>query len=517
MPEVLEIQIKDKGGSPASGPPRPPAGAFAAAPPAGADAPLLRQQASIQAPPAEAKHHEAITEILDHLGLGKLYKAMTQLLGVAPKAPSPPPRLPPSPPAPAPAKAVPPAPIAPTPPRPAREVIEVPAAPPPQSPRLPTVEAGTPQPPRMERMEPPGRDEPQPPRIEKIETPKANAPQPPRLPEVKPAQPTPPKLPTPPAPKAPLAPPKAPAVPAGNASAVAGAEGAASAAAGGIEAAAGALGGIAAAAAPVGAALVVADVAAKGVAKTFDAMRHGVEFFGKQVSLAAGNDYLGMFKQGLEAVHHPLKDLPIVGQMYEAQVQAAIAPIKEFTSVVEAFNRRAKQLTGFSPELAYSQANASVRSLMADMKEAEELGPSLARMIDAEADIKGTLRELLLPMKKVVVEVLADVLEELADFMTTVKGGVAGTEETLKIQLELFNDVFGSGHVKDIPDLLKKTPERIAKAIHEAQAAPKPDEAEGWLRELYKQHGREPAAPGDNGAAFNPRPNIPLVNQFNDL
>lgn len=107
--------------------------------------------------------------------------------------------------------------------------------------------------------------------------------------------------------------------------------------------------------------------------------------------------------------------IPIIGEMLGAQtrLQGAILNLPEKLS--DAFLQRAKQLSGFSGNIAGAEAKADVRSVMADLREAQELGPAMGRMIDAQSQLEVELRELLLPIKKFVIEVLADRLEFIAN------------------------------------------------------------------------------------------------------
>lgn len=300
----------------------------------------------------------------------------------------------------------------------------------------------------------------------------------------------------------------------GGAGGVGGAAGAAGGEAGAAAAGMEAMGGLAAAAGPIGAALVIADIAADQMAKGFDSTREKIEHFGKQVGLAAGNDYLGMFKAGLDAVHHPLADIPIVGKVFESQMQAAIAPIKAFTGVVEAFNHRASELAGFSPDIAMAQARGNIQSVMDDFQEAQSLGPALASMMDSENAIQHDLREMLLPIKQFILEHLASFLKLVADGFgelraigEAVKAGIA--------KLELAIDDFQRGNMDNMKVTLFSLL-NVAKGAYDLakQNSNKKVDTDFWLRELYAAEVAESPRQDRGGDS---RLNIPVVNEMAGL
>lgn len=262
------------------------------------------------------------------------------------------------------------------------------------------------------------------------------------------------------------------------------------------------MGGLAAAAGPVGAALVVADMAAKKIAGTFDGVRDTVLGFGTQVASAASNDYLGMFKSGLEAIHSPLKDIPIVGQIYESELQAAIAPVKAFTAVVEAFNKRASELAGFSPDIAIAEQTNMVRDILDDIEEAQELGPEMARMVEAQGDMGHQLREFFLPVKKVIVDVLAGVLESLDDWMKDARMlfDTRYWEAVIAILVEAVKNAFTMGMKGDIGTAIEKLIKTM-EALKKEMDKPKGD-GDQFLRDLYRQ--------SPDGDLLNARPRRPL-------
>lgn len=145
----------------------------------------------------------------------------------------------------------------------------------------------------------------------------------------------------------------------------------------------------------------------QGLAKTADKVSAGLVGMVDN-KFASGSDVTNGIAEMQES-------LPIIGEMLGAQtrLQGAIIGLPEKLS--DAFLQRAKQLGGFSGAIAGAEAIADARGEMANLREANELGPAMGRMIDAQSRLENELRELLLPIKKFVVEVLADRLETLAN------------------------------------------------------------------------------------------------------
>lgn len=216
----------------------------------------------------------------------------------------------------------------------------------------------------------------------------------------------------------------------------------------------------------------LASAGAHAVAEGFQELSHAVDYVGHQLGSFAQNDYVGMFNNAAEQAVDVASKWPVVGEAYGAALEAAIAPVKNFTEVVDAFVQRGKQLEAYSPELSLAGARADLANTFGDIHEAMELGESLARMTDAETEIKEQLRELLLPVKKFLTEVLASIMENISTGVTGIRIVIEEVKEIISIQTDLFNDIFGSGRMTDIPALLGSIDTRLKKA---AERAAEPD------------------------------------------
>ena len=170
---------------------------------------------------------------------------------------------------------------------------------------------------------------------------------------------------------------------------------------------------LAEAAGPVGVALMVASAAAKEAADKLHDFRDNLRLASDNVADAASNNYMRAFNRDVDAASESLGKIPIVGQVYSAALQLAVEPIRDFTGVVNSFVERGKQLAAYSPDLALSGAKVEIRDLLADIREADTLGPGMARLQDAQDKAWNEMREILLPLKKWIVETLASIMETL--------------------------------------------------------------------------------------------------------
>lgn len=202
--------------------------------------------------------------------------------------------------------------------------------------------------------------------------------------------------------------------------------------------------GMAAAMGPAGAAIALASVAADVLAGALNKAAEQVRVFGKGLEALANNDATGMFGAGVDFFANALKAGDILG-INSKVIDAAAGFIKSIVEtpakVIDSFVKRGEQISGYNPQLAAANAMADVRSLMADMREANELGPTMARLTTIQSQLHADFRETMLPLKKVVMEVLIDVLEVLRGLLAAAKtaGGF------LKEKAISINDILADG------------------------------------------------------------------------
>ncbi|MDE2097167.1 MAG: hypothetical protein KGL39_07965 [Patescibacteria group bacterium] len=175
---------------------------------------------------------------------------------------------------------------------------------------------------------------------------------------------------------------------------------------------------------------------------------------------AAGAAAGGMEAAGaVGAVGAAAAPLAVVGVVVAGLAAVGVAAYK----LSEAFIARGKELQRFSPDIAGASAGADVRSMLADMREAQELGPAIARMIDAQSQAENDLREILLPIKKVVADQLAVFMEYLRDFVQWLRESWAGALVYYETLIDLVKDIANRDWDK-LKNDVETLPERMASA-----------------------------------------------------
>jgi hypothetical protein len=168
-----------------------------------------------------------------------------------------------------------------------------------------------------------------------------------------------------------------------------------------------ALGGAAKAAAIAAPALLAIEVGTKSLR----AMTAAVDATTKGLEGLVQNDLSGIDEGMNDFRTSLLGTIPILGDAANAGGDFARALTSIPSKLDAAFLTRARELSQYSADISFAEAKSEARGTLADVREADALGADMARLIDAETELKMELRELILPIKKVVVEVLADRLE----------------------------------------------------------------------------------------------------------
>jgi hypothetical protein len=115
---------------------------------------------------------------------------------------------------------------------------------------------------------------------------------------------------------------------------------------------------------------------------------------------------MGALNKSIDAAGDSLKKVPIVGDALASGLGALVQPIRSFADVAEAFVTRGRELAQYSGPLSQAGAMADVRSIMADIREANELGPDIARLTDEQSKLWTDLRADFEPVKKIIIEYL---------------------------------------------------------------------------------------------------------------
>src|SRR5262249_1092524 len=153
----------------------------------------------------------------------------------------------------------------------------------------------------------------------------------------------------------------------------------------------------------------------------FQTVGKAAELAGKGMTQLAANDHLGAVTTAADAVADTLDEIPIVGKVYSAEIKAATAAVKAYAQTVKAFVQRGQELQGYSGALSGANAEGDGRGTLADVKEAQKLGQSLAKLTEQQSRAEIATRDFFLPIKEVLTKHLADLAESAADILEWLK------------------------------------------------------------------------------------------------
>lgn len=255
--------------------------------------------------------------------------------------------------------------------------------------------------------------------------------------------------------------------------------------------------GIAAAAGPVGVALAAAEGIKAKISELIQKPAVVAEKFSASAQGLARNDFSSGILQ-------PMEELPgVFGEM----AKSANRVNKAFTEASDAFLQRAKQIGNYSGELATANAMAGVSRLQTDINEAQGMGPELARMVNARAGLDSTMAEALLPIKKVVVEILGDAAETLTGFLEFAKPFIQAIADTLRFIMDIVKSIGGAlvnieafiadwtGLPRVLQNFLTQPPKRAAGPTIDPNTLASNDRMADILLDLVK-HMKAPPAVG---------------------
>jgi hypothetical protein len=217
--------------------------------------------------------------------------------------------------------------------------------------------------------------------------------------------------------------------------------------------------GAAAALGPAAIAFVAAQAAADVAAKGLAAAAQAAESMGKTARQVVNDDAFGMFRDGVENAAKGLdavSDLSPAAKVAAAGLRTATAVVNEFRETVNAVVQRGRELSRYSGELASANARADVRKLERDIAEAQALGESVGRLTDSQSRLDATFREILLPIKSILADILADLVEPVADLASIIKPFVVTLLEILKSILDAVRKLNPLNRAKDALSGIRK-------------------------------------------------------------
>ena len=226
-------------------------------------------------------------------------------------------------------------------------------------------------------------------------------------------------------------------------------------------------------------ALAAADAAGQAVAMVFDHIAKKATAAGSVATpLAAGRNLEGVSRAAHVAAD-AIGKIPVVGAPAAAAIKALTAVTNAAVSTMNAFADRGRELSAYDGRLAAATANADVRRMQGDIREAKALGEKMSRMIEKQAEMEDTLREMLLPIKEFILDVLLEFIEFARSCLIT------------------FLDMF-----KMLPGVNEEWADRMIRKLRE----PKPVESTVNFDRLYRD--LDSLLPGP--AMFDPRAAEPI-------
>lgn len=255
---------------------------------------------------------------------------------------------------------------------------------------------------------------------------------------------------------------------------------------GGVGGAFGNIGAASAAFGPIGGALAGANESGKLLADGINEAAKHVRLFGDIVGSIAGNDYMGAFQKGLEGTAGTLEKIPLIGQVLGAELRLAGAVVGSFTTIVKAFVERGEELAKYSGAVAGARATAAVRGILGDVREAQVLGADTARLTDAQSRFYEEFREIMLPIKRFLLERLAVVMDNLATFLEFVGPLLTAIQEA-NVGLLTIAGQLGTGQFVAALETSSVTLKRILAAVEK-----KRDPATDLMHRFYDVFGGKP-------------------------
>jgi len=274
-------------------------------------------------------------------------------------------------------------------------------------------------------------------------------------------------------------------------------------AAGGVEgllggAGEGVMGGLAGAAGAAVPIVGAAVAAAKAISAAGQMVGDAARAAGTTMVSAISNDFGGLTKAVSGGLQSFGDKMELISPLLSAGAKALSGMIDAADMVTRAFLERARQLSQFSGQISVAQGRAEVRGVLADLEEARALEGSLSRMVDAQSSMEMSLRELLLPIKEKLAEILADVMEALGDGFDMLKE----LKPVVSMMLEITPAVivikdFVAG-IKVLVDLVKRIAALLG--IEFQKKDPDADLISGLLEGLSDAAGSQ--APDQGGPAL---------------
>ncbi len=216
----------------------------------------------------------------------------------------------------------------------------------------------------------------------------------------------------------------------------------------------------------------------------FDRAAAGATGAGIGLAAAARNDGGPGFAQGVGAAAAGLSRLGPQGMAAAAAMTTLGASVMATKQTMDAFATRGRELTGFSGQIAGAAAVADMRRYRSDMREAERLGPQLARIIENQQKAEDTFRELTVPIKGWLLDRLNVLIEGIIKGIADLIDGLNDVAANIPVI---------GGRITSLTNMANEI-----RAILAGQ--PAPVAIENWLNALNNFRGPNPQPIGPLGA-----------------
>jgi hypothetical protein len=142
-------------------------------------------------------------------------------------------------------------------------------------------------------------------------------------------------------------------------------------------------------------------------------------------SMATGDPRYAL-DASVDLVARSLGKIPVVGDAAATGLRSVAAAAQAFSGFMDAHLERGKQLGNLDPRIAQAQAEADVRQILRDYREAQSMGGEYARLIRQDAEMKDTLSRELQPIRMWLLERGNNLLENLSNKLESQGGLVNG-------------------------------------------------------------------------------------------
>lgn len=146
--------------------------------------------------------------------------------------------------------------------------------------------------------------------------------------------------------------------------------------------------------------------------------RESTRAAGRVGSSIANNDAVGAVVAYSEMTASVLENAPVVGTLLGSVARSAGVLVQSFDSVARSFVDRGRELAQYNGAAAGAAARQQVRDILANIREGNALGNQFADVSDRYGELMDTIKEIFLPIKRLMLGAMASILELLNNVLT---------------------------------------------------------------------------------------------------